>query len=119
MKIERGDVFFADLSPVLGSEIGGLRYVVIVSNDELNEEASSNGGTVIVAPLSSNSMDVGAKNARAMMPADIPELSVFSYKILLYEIRSIDTKRLKSHIGRLSDETMTEFDQKLKYALGL
>jgi mRNA interferase MazF len=119
MKIERGDVFFADLSPVLGSEIGGLRYVVILSNDELNEEASSNGGTVIVAPLSSNSMDVGAKNARAMMPADIPELSVFSYKILLYEIRSIDTKRLKSHIGRLSDETMTEFDQKLKYALGL
>ena len=119
MKIERGDIFFADLSPVLGSEIGGLRYVVIVSNDELNEEASSNGGTVIVAPLSSNSMDVGAKNARAMMPADTPELSVFSYKILLYEIRSIDTKRLKSHIGRLSDETMTEFDQKLKYALGL
>ena len=49
MKIERGDIFFADLSPVLGSEIGGLRYVVIVSNDELNEEASSNDGTVIVA----------------------------------------------------------------------
>ena len=119
MKIKRGDIFFADLSPVLGSEIGGLRYVVIVSNDELNDEASSNSGTVIVAPLSSNSMDVGAKNARAMMPADIPELSVFSYKILLYEIRSIDTRRLKNHIGRLSDETMAELDKKLKDALGL
>ena len=119
MKIKRGDIFFADLSPVLGSEIGGLRYVVIVSNDELNDEASSNSGTVIVAPLSSNSMDVGAKNARAMMPADIPELSVFSYKILLYEIRSIDTKRLKNHIGRLSDESMAELDKKLKYALRL
>ena len=119
MRIERGDIFFADLSPVFGTEIGGMRYVVIVSNDELNEEAYSNGGTVIVAPLSSNSMDVGAKNARAMMPADIPELSVFSYKILLYEIRSIDTKRLKNHIGRLSDETMAELDKKLKYALRL
>ena len=119
MKIKRGDIFFADLSPVLGSEIGGLRYVVIVSNDELNEEASSNGGTVIVAPLSSNSMDVGAKNERAMMPADIPELSLFSYRILLYGIRAIDTKRFKNHIGRLSDETMAELDKKLKYALRL
>ena len=119
MKIKRGDIFFADLSPVLGSEIGGLRYVVIVSNDELNEEASSNGGTVIVAPLSSNNAEVESRNAKETMLVDIPELSVFSYKILLYEIRSIDTKRLKNHIGCLSDETMAEFDKKLKYALGL
>ena len=119
MKIKRGDIFFADLSPVLGSEIGGLRYVVIVSNDELNEEASSNGGTVIVAPLSSNSTEVESRNAMATISADIPELPLFSYKILLYEIRSIDTKRLKNHIGRLSDETMAELDKKLKYALRL
>lgn len=119
MKIERGDIFFADLSPVFGVEIGGMRYVVVVQNNELNDEASSNGGTVIVAPLSSNSMDVGTKNARAMMPADIPELSLFSYQILLFGIRAIDTKRLKNHIGRLSDETMAELDKKLKYALGL
>ena len=119
MKIKRGDIFFADLSPVLGSEIGGLRYVVIVSNDELNEEASSNGGTVIVAPLSSNNAEVKNRNATETMLVDIPKLSVFSYKILLYEIRSIDTKRLKNHIGRLSDETMAELDKKLKYALRL
>ena len=119
MIIKRGDIFFADLSPVLGSEIGGLRYVVIVSNDELNEEASSNGGTVIVAPLSSNNAEVEIRNATETMLVDIPELSVFSYKILLYEIRSIDTKRLKNHIERLSDETMAEFDKKLKYALRL
>ena len=119
MKIERGDIFFVDLSPVFGVEIGGMRYVVVVQNNELNDEASSNGGTVIVAPLSSNSMDVGTKNARAMMPADIPELSVFAYQILLFGIRAIDAKRLKNHIGRLSDETMAELDKKLKYALGL
>ena len=119
MKIKRGDIFFADLSPVLSSEIGGLRYVVIVSNDELNEEASSNGGTVIVAPLSSNNAEVESRNATATVAVDIPELSLFSYRILLYGIRAIDTKRLKNHFGRLSDETMAEIDKKLKYALGL
>ncbi len=119
MIIKRGDIFWADLSPVFGAEMGGIRYVVIVSNDELNEEAYSNGGTVIVAPLSSNSTEFESQNAMATIPADIPELPLFSYRILLYEIRAIDTKRLKNHIGRLSDETMAELDKKLKYALGL
>ena len=99
MKIKRGNIFFADMSPVLGSEIGGLRYVVIVSNDELNEEASSNGVTVIVAPLSSNSTEVESRNATATMLVDIPELSLFSYRILLYGIRAIDTTRLKIILG--------------------
>lgn len=118
MKIERGDIFWADLSPVLGSEVGGMRYVVVIQNNELNDEASSNGGTVIVAPLSSNNAEVESQNTMATIPAGIPELPLFSYRILLYEIRSIDTKRLKNHIGRLSDETMAELDKKLKYALG-
>ena len=119
MKIERRDIFFADLSPVLGSEVGGMRYVVVIQNNELNDEASSNGGTVIVAPLSSNSTEFESQNAMATIPADIPELPLFSYRILLFGIRAIDTKRLKNHIGRLSDETMTELDKKLKYALRL
>ena len=119
MKIKRGDIFFADLSPVLGSEVGGMRYVVVIQNNELNDEASSNGGTVIVAPLSSNNAEVESRNATATVAVDIPELSLFSYRILLYGIRAIDTKRLKNHIGRLSDETMAELDKKLKDTLGL
>ena len=119
MIIKRGDIFFADLSPVLGSEVGGMRYVVVIQNNELNDEASSNGGTVIVAPLSSNNAEVESRNATATVDVDIPELSLFSYRILLYGIRAIDTKRLKNHIGRLSDETMAELDKKLKYALRL
>lgn len=119
MKIKRGDIFFADLSPVFGSEIGGMRYAIIVSDDELNDEASSNGGTVIVAPLSSNNAEVKNRNATATMPVDIPELSLFAYQILLFGIRAIDPKRLKDHIGHLNDETMAELDKKLKYALGL
>lgn len=119
MDIKRGDIFFADLSPVLGSEIGGLRYVVVVQNDELNKEASVNGGTVIVAPLSSNSFETNSQTAMATIPANIPELALFPYRILLFGIKAIDTKRLKNHIGRLNDETMSELGEKLKYALGL
>ena len=119
MIIKRGDIFWADLSPVFGAEMGGIRYVVIVSNDELNEEAYSNGGTVIVVPLSSNSTEFESQNAMATIPADIPELPLFSYRILLFGIRAIDTKRLKNHIGRLSDETMAEIGEKLKYALDI
>ena len=119
MKIKRGDIFFADLSPVLGSEVGGMRYVVVIQNEELNEEAFSNGGTVIVAPLSSNSTEVESRNTTATILVDIPELSLFSYRILLYGIRAIDPKRLKDYIGCLSNETMAELDKKLKYALGL
>ena len=70
-------------------------------------------------PLSSNSTEFESQNAMATIPADIPELPLFSYRILLFGIRAIDAKRLKNHIGRLSDETMAELDKKLKYALGL
>ena len=83
MKIERGDIFFADLSPVIGSEIGGMRYVVVIQNNELNDEASSNGGTVIVAPLSSNNAEVESRNATATVAVDIPELSLFLRRLAL------------------------------------
>ena len=119
MKIKRGDIFFADLSPVFGAEMGGMRYVVVIQNDELNDETCLNGGTVIVAPLSSNIIEVESQAAMASISADIPELATFSYKVLLFGIRAIDTKRLKDHIGCLNDETIAELDKKLKYALGL
>ena len=119
MKIKRGDIFFADLSPVMSAEIGGMRYVVVIQNDELNDEASSNSGTVLVAPLSSNIIEVESQTEKAMMSANIPELALFPYRILLFGIRAIDTNRLKDYIGRLSDEIMTEVDKKLKYALNL
>lgn len=119
MIIKRGDIFFADLSPVFGAEIGGMRYVVVVQNNELNDEACSNGGTVIVAPLSSNSIEVGSQTAMATIPADIPELPLFSYRILLYGIRAIDTKRLKNYIGRLDDETIEKLDKRLQLVLNI
>ena len=119
MIIKRGDIFFADLSPVLGSEVGGMRYVVVIQNNELNDEASSNGGTVIVAPLSSNNAEVESRNATATVAVDIPELSLFSYRILLYGIRAIDTKRLKDYIGHLNEETIEKLDKQLRFVLDI
>ena len=119
MKIKRGDIFFADLSPVCGSEMGGMRYVVVIQNDELNEAVSQDGGTVIVAPLSSNGTEAESRTQIATLSAEIPELSFFSYQILLFAIRAIDTNRLKDYIGHLDDKTMTALDKKLKYALDL
>lgn len=119
MEIKRGDIFFADLSPVLGTETGGMRYVVVIQNNELNDEACSNGGTVIVAPLSSNNLEVGSQTAMAMISANIPELELFPYRILLFGIRAIDTMRLKNYIGRLDDETIEELDRRLQLVLNI
>ena len=119
MKIKRGDIFFADLSPVLGSEIGGMRYVVVVSNDELNEEASSNGGTVIVAPLSSSSVETGSHTKATIVCATIPELNLFSYQILPFGIRTIDVSRLGEYVGCLDDSTINELEKNLALTLGL
>ena len=107
MKIKRGDIFFADLSPVLGSEIGGLRYVVIVSNDELNDEASSNGGTVIVAPLSSNSTEVESRNATETMLVDKHELVGSPYND-----RRASCERVAAVLGQefLRGATMEQLD---------
>lgn len=119
MIIKHGDIFFADLSPAVGAEIGGLRYVVVIQNDELNDEACLNGGSVIIAPMSSNKIEVGNRTAMATIPVDIPELSLFSYRILLFGIRAIDTKRLKEHIGHLKDETIEELDKQLQFVLNI
>ena len=118
MKIKRGDIFWANLSPVIEKEIGGMRYVVVVSNDGIKDESFSNGGTVIVAPLSAKEIE-GSQSSMAVISANIPELETFPYRVLLIGIRAINTERLKNHIGCLSDEAMAELDKKLRYVLGL
>lgn len=119
MEIKRGDIFLADLSPVVGNEMGGICYVVAIQNDQLNDEVSLNGGTVIVAPIKSTPFEGNA--TKAMLHIDIPALSLFrnDYQILLFQPRAIDVKRLKERIDRLSNETLAMLDEKLKYALGL
>jgi mRNA interferase MazF len=111
--IKRGDIFYADLSPVVGSEQGGVRPVLIVQNDIGNKYSP----TVIAAAITS-------QINKAKLPTHI-EISAREYGlakdsvILLEQIRTIDKKRLREKIGRLDDELMEKVNEALGISFGL
>lgn len=111
--VKRGDIYYADLSPVVGSEQGGMRPVLIVQNDTGNRHSP----TVIAAAITSQ---IG----KARLPTHI-ELSAQSYGlsrdsvILLEQVRTIDKSRLKERMGKLDDVTMTKVDNAIAVSLGL
>ena len=111
--VKRGDVFYADLSPVVGSEQGGLRPVLIVQNDTGNKHSP----TVIAAAITS-------QTGKARLPTHI-ELNAQSVGltrdsvILLEQIRTIDKSRLRERMGKLDDNTMTKVDNAIAVSFGL
>lgn len=111
--VKRGDIYYADLSPVVGSEQGGIRPVLIVQNDVGNKFSP----TVIAAAITS-------KINKAKMPTHI-ELSAKDYGlnkdsvILTEQIRTLDKKRLKERIGKLDGELMDKVDEALSISFGL
>jgi mRNA interferase MazF len=111
--IRRGDIFYADLSPVIGSEQGGIRPVLIVQNDVGNKYSP----TVIAAAITS-------QINKAKLPTHI-ELEAQQYGlqkdsvILTEQIRTIDKKRLKEKIGHLDDARMTKVNDALGISFGL
>lgn len=113
MTVKRGDIYYADLSPVVGSEQGGIRPVVIIQNDVGNKYSP----TVIVAAITS-------QINKAKMPTHI-EISSEDYGltkdsvILLEQIRTIDKKRLKEKTGHVDDALLGEIAHALKISLGL
>jgi len=113
MNIKRGDIYYADLSPVVGSEQGGLRPVLIVQNDVGNRYSP----TVIAAAITS-------KMGKARLPTHIDisgdgaGLSKDSV-ILLEQVRTIDKKRLKEKMGHLDDKTMGSVNNAIQVSLGL
>ena len=113
MVIKRGDIFYADLSPVVGSEQGGVRPVLIVQNDVGNKYSP----TVIAAAITS-------QINKAKLPTHI-EISAQEYGllkdsvILLEQIRTIDRKRLREKIGRLDEELMERVNEALSVSFGL
>lgn len=111
--VKRGDVFFADLSPVVGSEQGGQRPVLIVQNDVGNKYSP----TVIVAAIT-------AKISKAKLPThvEIHKEDVGLLKdsvVLLEQIRTIDKKRLIQQLGTLSPDLMEKVDLALLISMGL
>ena len=113
MTVKRGDIYYADLSPVIGSEQGGLRPVLIVQNDVGNRYSP----TVIAAAITS-------KISKAKLPThiDVPGDDAGLAKdsiILLEQIRTIDKKRLKEKMGHLDDETMNSVNSAIEVSFGL
>ncbi len=113
MLVRRGDIFYADLSPVIGSEQGGVRPVLIVQNDVGNRYSP----TVICAAITS-------QINKAKLPTHI-EIDSSQYTlvkdsvILLEQVRTIDKKRLKEKICRLDDAMMQRIDKALLISMGL
>lgn len=110
--IKRGEMYYADLSPVVGSEQGGVRPVLVVQNDIGNKYSP----TVIAAAVTS-------QINKAKLPTHI-EIHAGKYGlnrdsvILLEQIRTLDKKRLKEKIGELEDDTMSKVNDALLVSLG-
>jgi len=109
----RGDVYFADLSPVVGSEQGGFRPVLIVQNDIGNKYSP----TVIVSAITSQ-IAKARLPTHVELPAALSGLDKDSV-VLLEQVRTIDKRRLKRRITKLDDEIMSKVDEALAISLGL
>ena len=113
MQVKRGDIYYADLSPVVGSEQGGIRPVLIIQNDVGNRYSP----TVICAAITS-------RMNKAKLPTHIEIVSrrcqiMKDSVILLEQIRTIDKQRLKDMIGHLDKERMRSVDEAIRVSLAL
>ena len=111
--VKRGDIFYADLSPVVGSEQGGTRPVLIVQNDTGNKHSP----TVIAAAITS-------QTNKAKLPTHIElngrEVGLTKNSVVLLEqIRTIDKRRLREHMGRLDENMMIRVDTAIAVSFGL
>ena len=113
MSVKRGDIYYADLSPVVGSEQGGLRPVLIIQNDVGNRYSP----TVIAAAITS-------RLSKARMPTHIDVHAdrvglIKDSVILLEQMRTLDKRRLKEKMGHLDEALMAEVDRAIAVSVGL
>lgn len=113
MEVVRGDIFYADLSPVIGSEQGGVRPVLVVQNDVGNKYSP----TVIIAAITS-------QLTKAKLPTHI-ELNKDKFNlskdsvVLLEQLRTLDKRRLKEKITQIDTLTMKKVDIAILISLGI
>ncbi len=113
MSIKRGEIYYADLSPVVGSEQGGMRPVLIVQNDVGNKHSP----TVIAAAITSQK-----EKSRLPTHIDLSAVSCGLAKdsvVLLEQIRTIDKRRLKERMGEIDPTAMTKVNTALSISFGL
>lgn len=112
-KIKRGDIFYADLNPVVGSEQGSIRPCLVVQNDLGNMYSP----TIIITPITRN-LHKNPLPTHVLIPRHSSGLDTDSL-VLAEQIRTIDRKRFKEYIGRVDDEIMPEIDKALAVCIGL
>lgn len=113
VQVKRGDIFFADLSPVVGSEQGGIRPVLIIQNDIGNKYSP----TTIVSAITS-------QRFKSRLPIHVDLAAIESQLnrdsvILLEQIRTLDKRRLRERIAHLPAPVMARIDQAIRISLGL
>ena len=113
VSIKRGDIYYADLSPVVGSEQGGVRPVLIVQNNVGNRFSP----TVIAAAITS-------RQSKAKLPTHIPLYSGASglskdSVVLLEQVRTIDKRRLREKMGTVDEQSMSAIDNAISISFGL
>ena len=111
--VKRGDIYYADLSPVVGSEQGGTRPVLIVQNDVGNQHSP----TVIAAAITSrhNKADLPTHIRVNAGGSGLAKDSI----VLLEQVRTLDKRRLRSKMGNLGAQDMDRVDQALGVSLGI
>lgn len=113
MTVKRGDIYYADLSPVVGSEQGGMRPVLILQNDTGNRCSPT-----IIAAAISGQVSKARLPTHVTLPHKESNLSRNSV-VLLEQIRTIDKQRLKARVGRVEGLFMDEINHALAVSFGL
>ena len=109
--IHRGEIYYADLSPVVGSEQGGYRPVIILQNNKGNRYST----TVIIAPISSRLTKNPLPTHVMLETGSLKKKSV----VLLEQIRTIDKKRIKEKVGKIDNRIMKQINQAIKTSLDI
>ena len=113
MNVKRGDIFYADLSPVVGSEQGGVRPVLIVQNDVGNRYSPTVIAAAITSKMQKNKLPTHIEvNA---LDCGLTKNSV----VLLEQVRTIDKKRLREHMGTLDSSDMNKVNDAISVSFGL
>lgn len=113
MIVKRGDIFYADLSPVIGSEQGGVRPVLVVQNDVGNKYSP----TIIISAITSQ---INKARLPTHIEINAPDFGLPKDSVVLLEqIRTIDKKRLREKIGKFDEDMIRRVDEALRISIGL
>lgn len=113
MTVSRGDIFYADLRPVVGSEQGGVRPVLIIQNDMGNKYSP----TIIVAAITSQ---LGKANLPTHVPLGADEVGIIKDSVVLLEqVRTIDKSRLREKVCHINELALDRIDSALRVSLAL